>query len=294
MANMSRAQKFTPLNQMSRWAGPALLLAGLVLLGTDFLFANWRQDTVLNWLFLVHLSPARMIPLAGLVIVVGLVSRLRAVLVILAFGIGFPVGFAIKPLMISAFGNLPGAIEHLLLSTPIACLCASMMLLLPGRGRDIVLVPASLAIGAMQAVAIGLTDPTLHDPALTYTGVLVSMWAVVSVGLCLRRFYRKWFVICGRIAGSWLLAIGLLYGGTALVVPPRNAPSPAAGPQIPGSTAFPDQGDPFADPSQNDGPGNQHPSPLDNINNRPASIDPAAPQAPDNPDNPFDRSQQLM
>lgn len=40
--------------------------------------------------------------------------------------------------------------------------------------------------------------------------------------------YRNWFDIFARIVGSWLLAIGLLYGGTMLVPKRRPLPAPPA------------------------------------------------------------------
>jgi hypothetical protein len=46
----------------------------------------------------------------------------------------------------------------------------------------------------------------------------------------LRAFRRGWFSIFGRILGSWLLAIGLLYGGASLVPPKRQPPPPAVQP----------------------------------------------------------------
>jgi hypothetical protein len=53
--------------------------------------------------------------------------------------------------------------------------------------------------------------------------VLVAFWIVAAVSLTLRAFRRDWFAIFGRILGSWLLAIGILYGGVSLL-PPRAAP----------------------------------------------------------------------
>jgi hypothetical protein len=45
--------------------------------------------------------------------------------------------------------------------------------------------------------------------------LLIACWIVGAVILTLRAFRRGWFVIFGRILGSWLFAIGLLYGGAA-------------------------------------------------------------------------------
>jgi hypothetical protein len=78
----------------------------------------------------------------------------------------------------------------------------------------------------MLALAIALTDPDLDDAVIPLTGVTVAFWVVVTVALTVRAFRRGWFVVAGRILGSWLIAGGLLYGGASLVPRPSLPPSP--------------------------------------------------------------------
>jgi hypothetical protein len=89
-----------------------------------------------------------------------------------------------------------------------------------------------LIFGAMQAVMIKLTDPSLHEPVFTWTPVLIAVWIIAATSLTLGAFWRDWLSVFGRILGSWLLAIGLLYGGASLVPKPRP-PSPTS---LPGSS----------------------------------------------------------
>jgi hypothetical protein len=54
-------------------------------------------------------------------------------------------------------------------------------------------------------------------------GIAFAFWIVAAVCLTVRAFRQPWFDIPGRILGSWLIAIGLLYGGASLV--PRRTPA---------------------------------------------------------------------
>ena len=93
----------------------------------------------------------------------------------------------------------------------------------------------------MLGLVIRLMDPSLHEPAYTWTPVLIAFWIIVAVSLTIRAFWRGWFPIFARIFGSWLLAIGLLYGGAMLVTkrqPPPAAPLPARSPNF--NRSFPD------------------------------------------------------
>lgn len=84
----------------------------------------------------------------------------------------------------------------------------------------------------MLALAIVVTDPSLNDSTNSRAGVPIGVWIVGAVSLSLRAFRRGWFDIAGRIAGSWLIAIGLLYGGVALL-PERTNPVPSLPRQAP-------------------------------------------------------------
>ena len=119
---------------------------------------------------------------------------------------------------------------------PISYLAAGAALVAGARWREWLAPAAALIVGAMLALTIKLTDPSLHEPAYTWTPVLIALWIVAAVTLTLRAFRRGWFTIFGRILGSWLLAIGLLYGGASLVPPKRQPPPPAmALPPAPGA-----------------------------------------------------------
>ena len=134
---------------------------------------------------------------------------------------------------------MPRAATHLFLLGPISYLAAGAALLASERLRTYLAPVAALIVGAMLALAIKLTDPSLHVPAYTWTPILIACWIVAGVALTLRAFRRGWFSIFGRILGSWLVTIGLLYGGASLMPQRQPQPPPMATPPPPESAAPP-------------------------------------------------------
>lgn len=81
---------------------------------------------------------------------------------------------------------------------------------------EAMLIAAAVA-GSMLAIAIEVTDPRFHDVAIPLAGVVVGLWVVAAISLTLRALRRSWFRFLRAFFGSWLVAIGLLYGGTSLI-----------------------------------------------------------------------------
>jgi hypothetical protein len=124
----------------------------------------------------------------------------------------------------------------LFLTGPISYLAAGVALVASMRWRTFVAPVASMIFGTMLGLTIKLTDPSLHEPAFTWTPLLAACWVIAAAALTLRAFRRGWFSIFGRILGSWLIAIGLLYGGASLLPPKREPPPPAVAlPPAPGA-----------------------------------------------------------
>jgi hypothetical protein len=101
------------------------------------------------------------------------------------------------------------------------------MALIPGaRILGYVLPFAAFTEGVMLALAVFLTDPSFHDPLYTWTPVLAAIWIIIAVALTLQAFRGGWSLIFGRIMGSWLVAVGLLYGGASLLPVFKPPPPP--------------------------------------------------------------------
>jgi hypothetical protein len=198
-----------------------------------------RQPVVKNsaigwWMASSMLTPERVIPLIGVGAALGLSDTMRAAVILLLFAVGVAVGFLAHDGLLSAIDRLPQAATHSYLTGPISCLAIGIALAPPAKVRFWLAPLAVALVGAMLATAIKLTDPIPHAPTISIAGILIALWIIAAVSLPLWTHRRRWFPIAGRIMGSWLIAIGLLYGGASLV-PKRAPPVPdATYPRTPG------------------------------------------------------------
>jgi hypothetical protein len=199
---------------------------GLIAIGVAALTAS--QSPLARWTLTETLAPARVLPLIGLAAAFALIGQRARSAALALFGLGIIVGLVGQDRLLAILDLVPGAATHLFFTGPISYLAAGAALVAGARWREGLAPAAALIAGAMLALTIKLTDPSLHEPAYTWTPVLIALWIVAAVTLTLRAFRRGWFTIFGRILGSWLLAIGLLYGGASLVLPKRQPPLPPA------------------------------------------------------------------
>jgi hypothetical protein len=207
-----------------RWSGPALVAAGLF--ATGALAVTARENAFAGW-FLSHaLAPERVLPLIGLGAACGLVGARIFALTLALFGLGIAVGFAAQGTLIALIYSVTEGPTYLFLTGPISCLAIGLALVPGARLLPWLLPIAALVDGAMLAIAIFLTDPTLDDPLFVWTPLLAAFWIVGAVALTLQAFRRGWFTVFGRILGSWLVAVGLLYGGVSLLPILKPPPPP--------------------------------------------------------------------
>ena len=207
---------------------------GLIAVAAAALAAD--ASPLARWTLSETLAPARVLPLIGLGVACALIGRRALTAALALFGLGIVAGLAGQDRLLAILDLLPRAAMHLFFTGPICYLAAGAALVAGARWREWLAPASALIVGAMLALTIKLTDPSLHEPAYTWTPVLIAFWIVAAVTLTLRAFRRGWFAIFGRILGSWLLAIGLLYGGASLVPPKRPPPPPAmALPPAPGA-----------------------------------------------------------
>jgi hypothetical protein len=227
-----------------------LAAPGLLAIAVAALAGN--ENPLVGWTLTETLAPVRVLPLIGLAAAFALIGARAAIVALLLFAAGIAAGLIATDRMLAILDMVPRAATHLFFVGPISYLAAGAALVVSVRWRTWLTPPAALIFGAMLALTVKLTDPSLHEPAYTWTPVLIAFWIIAAVTLSLRAFRRGWFAIFGRILGSWLLAIGLLYGGAALVPPKRPPPPPAmALPPAPGAERAipglpePEQPEPF-------------------------------------------------
>ncbi len=216
------------------WSGPVLAILfvfgvlALVPLASASPFARWVLGDVL--------TPERLLPPLGLGVLFALIGTRPLAAALLLFVLGIAGGLLAEDTLLWLLDALPRAATHLFYAGPIAFLAVGFALVAGDKSWPWLAPPATLIGGAMLMVTVRMTDPSLREPAYTLTPLLVAAWIAAAVALTLRAFPRRWFAVFARILGSWLLAIGLLYGGVGLlqkrVAPP--APPPAMPAPLPG------------------------------------------------------------
>jgi hypothetical protein len=219
----------------ARWAGLVLIALGVVGIVALSLLPPGERGPLGGWILSSTLSYERVLPLLGLGVVLALVSPGQRLAAFALFSLGIALGFFFAHPFVSAVEVIPGAITHHFLTGPISSTAAGLSLAVPGQTRRWVLPVAAMVAGAMLGVAIRLTDPSFHDPTFVRAGIAVAFGILAAVCLTAWAFRQSWFETAGRIFGSWLIAIGLLYGGASLIpprslVPPRQLESPAISP----------------------------------------------------------------
>lgn len=223
-----------------KWSGPALTALGLLAAAAIALAPAAGRSTLMWWILSSALAPERVLPLAGFGVALALVGRRYSLGALALFGGGVALGFFSKDWLLSALVAIPGATSHHFLTGPISAVTIGVTLVLPAaRLRSWFLLIAAAVAGSMLAIAIEVTDPSLHDVAIPLAGVVVGFWIVMAMSLTVRAFWRNWFPIPARILGSWLVAIGLLYGGASLI--PKQKPAlPLPAESTPHNFPFPE------------------------------------------------------
>lgn len=207
-----------------RWSGPALALAGAAALAAMLLRPGAEASPLAWWISNSALRPDRVLPLIGVGAALALVRPLACGAAAAALVIGLALGFAFYAPMLDPLWVFPRAAESNFLTGPAAALAAGLALIVPRRMRDWLVVPSALLAGTASALAIVVTDPSIGGAGNRIAGVLIALWIVAAACLGARGFYRPWFDAAGRILGSWLIAIALLYG-TAALMPLRERPA---------------------------------------------------------------------
>jgi hypothetical protein len=104
---------------------------------------------------------------------------------------------------------------------PLCCVVAGLTLASAG-GLRLCLMPASTALtGAALGFLAALHDPAIGNPRFACGAAAVGLWLLATPPAILRWFGTTWLKIGGRIVASWLVAIGLLLGGSKFVVQQR-------------------------------------------------------------------------
>jgi hypothetical protein len=240
------------------WIGPAgLLIAGAVLL-TLLLRPPGERGLIGDGAAYTIAAYDLVLALVGLGVATAQLSRWPALLVFVALGAGIPFGIAGEHRLAAQLTLTPDSARQLGFVGPLACVAAGLALA-PGALLRAVLAPVAAACcGAALGFLVAFHDPSLGDPRFAGGGAAAGLWLLAAPAIVLRRFKRGWLRIGGRILASWLIAIGLLLGGSKYVVQQRAAqpvavvppPPPSYRPPPVNAPAIGDNPSPLRRPSQ--------------------------------------------
>jgi hypothetical protein len=205
-----------PSSKPLRWIGPALAGAGGLVISIVLLRPGAETSPLAWWIANSALRPERILPLLGMGVAIGLMRPRAAMVAGLAFTGGMAAGLGFYEPLLAPLWALHKAAEAAFFTGPAAALAAGVTLVLPMQLRHYGIAPLALLAGIATTLGIVVTDPSIHDPSNRIAGVLIALWLPAAVALSVSAFRRPLFDTPGRILGSWLIAIGLLYGAAML------------------------------------------------------------------------------
>ncbi|MBB4953880.1 hypothetical protein H4S14_001940 [Agrobacterium vitis] len=213
-----------------------LVIAGAVAIAMSAVLTWMEQGTLRHWLLLTTLTAERLLPLVGTGLLLGQMSLRRWPVAAAFLVAGIATGLPWHDELMQILAPLPAAPTHFFLVGPLACILAGALLVLPLHWRfwpSLLLLPV---LGASLALAVDFSDPSFHDRTYLPWALVAAVWVLLTAGFIAALMTAPWTMIATRVFGSWLLAIGALYGGaymaskqTELVPPPFVAPPVTSG-----------------------------------------------------------------
>lgn len=204
------------------WTGAVALLSGALLIAGLAAVPVLQLPTAAWWLVHSASKPSLLLPLAGFGLATGVVGRGIGIAAAFGFTIGLGLGFADGDPWDRIFAPVPHAFENQYYSAPVAAIAVGLTLISPRFLRGLLLPVAAICVGAMMALCIVLTDPEIGDRSVPVTGIAFAVWLIVSLHACARQFHLPRIDVGVRIVGSWMIAIGALYGGANLFKQPTR------------------------------------------------------------------------
>ena len=218
---------------VARCIGPAvLLIAGAVLLAL-LLRPPGERGLIGDGAAYAIAAYDLVLALVGLGVAAAQLSRWAALLAFVALAAGIPFGIASEHGLAAQLTLTPDSARQLGFLGPLACVAAGLALVPAGWLRMLFTPVAAAWCGGALGFLIAFHDPSLGDPRFASGAAAAGLWVMAAPVVVLPWFERGWLRIGGRILASWLIAIGLLLGGSKYVVQQRAAQPLASGPPPP-------------------------------------------------------------
>jgi hypothetical protein len=209
----------------SFWVGLALGMAGGQVLAVIILFPH-TSDTLRFWLLSEGARPRQLMPLVGFGAALGLAPpRLRVHGACAAF-VGAATGLLLYRTLLEPLWVIPNIAAHHFLVAPVSSLSAGVALISGRRFLPLVIPLSAFLVGLASATAVVISDPSIGGITIRIVGQAMAVWVVGTSALITAGLVPGWRGPVGAILGSWLIAIGLLYGTFALI-PKQPTPAPA-------------------------------------------------------------------
>jgi len=210
-----------------RWLAPAgVLTAGAALLAVMLQPAGERGPIEAGVAYAI-VTYDLVLPLVGLGAALASMTRWPTILVAILFVGGIPLGILSEHRLLSATGLPPSTARYFIYLGPLCCVAAGITLAAAGRLRLCIMPAAVILCGAALGFLAALHDPAVGNPRFACGAAAAGLWFIATPPAILRWFGGSWLKIGGRILASWLVAIGLLLGGSKFVVQQRAERAPA-------------------------------------------------------------------
>lgn len=161
------------------------------------------------------------LPLVGIGIAMASMTERQIIALAIVLVAALPLGVLGEHRLLSAPDFPPSLARRFIYLGPLCCVAVGSALALPGRVRFWFMLPATALAGAALGFLAALHDPALGDPRFAGGAAAVGFWLVAVPATLIGWLRRSWLTIGGRIVASWLIAIGLLLGGSKIVVQKR-------------------------------------------------------------------------
>ena len=205
----------------ARWLAPAgVLIAGAALLAVMLRPAGER-GLVEGGAAYAIVTYDLVLPLAGLGVALATATRWQAILFAILLLGSVPLGILGEHRLLSAAGLPPNLARHFTYLGPLCCVVVGLTLAPTGSLRRWLMPAATALCGAALGFLVALHDPAVGDPRFACGAAAAGLWLIAVPPALLRWFDRSWLKVGGRIVASWLVAIGLLLGGSKFVVQQR-------------------------------------------------------------------------